>query len=137
MSEKTMTPQEGQEPSVLDLLLGSDLPRMDKDLPTAQFTVPRLNELAGRPVTFTLRALPYGRVRDLQRLREDADVHILLAGCVAPDLKDPRLQERFGGPTPADAVKHMLLPGEIADLAGEVERLTGYRRVTIEEVKNA
>ena len=137
MSEKTMTPPEAQEPSVLDLLLGSDLPRVDKDLPTAQFAVPRLSECAGHTVTFTLRALPYGRVRDLQRLREDADVHILLAGCVSPDLKDPRLLDRFGGATPADVVKHMLLPGEIADLAGEVERLTGYRRVTIEEVKNA
>jgi len=31
----------------------------------------------------------------------------------------------------------MLLPGEIADLSRAVERLCGYRMLTIEEVKNA
>lgn len=31
----------------------------------------------------------------------------------------------------------MLLPGEIADLSAAVERLSGYRRMTITEVKNA
>ena len=30
-----------------------------------------------------------------------------------------------------------VLPGEIADLSREVERLSGYRRATIEKVKNA
>ena len=30
----------------------------------------------------------------------------------------------------------MLLPGEIEDLARAIERLCGYRRLTIEEVKN-
>jgi len=38
---------------------------------------------------------------------------------------------------PADAVKKMLLAGEIADLSAAVERLSGYRRMTISEVKNA
>lgn len=54
-----------------------------------------------------------------------------------PDLKDPMLKERFGGATPAETVKAMLLPGEIEDLSRAVERLCGYRRATIEEVKNA
>ena len=44
--------------------------------------------------------------------------------------------EKFGGATPADTVKRMLLPGEIADLSAAVERLSGYRRMTISEVKN-
>lgn len=59
-----------------------------------------------------------------------------MAGCVEPDLKDPRLLEKFGGATPADVVKRMLLAGEIADLSAVVERLSGYRRATITEVKN-
>ena len=60
-----------------------------------------------------------------------------MAGCVEPNLKDERLLEKFGGATPADAVKKMLLAGEIADLSAAVERLSGYRRMTISEVKNA
>ena len=47
-----------------------------------------------------------------------------------------QLAEKYGGATPAETVKAMLLPGEIADLAIAVEKLSGYRRTTIEEVKN-
>ena len=87
-------------------------------------------------MVFTLRALPYGRVQEIKRLAEEADIQILLAGCVEPDLKAAALQKKFQGVTPAETVKAMLLPGEIADLAIAVEKLSGYRRTTIEEVRN-
>lgn len=79
----------------------------------------------------------YGRVQDISRLDQDAELQILLAGCIDPDLKSTPLQHKFGGITPAETLKAMLLPGEIADLSREVERLSGYRRATIEKVKNA
>lgn len=126
-----------QKKSVLDVLLGGTVPNMEKEIPTSRYRVDRLSDLAGQDVIFTLRALPYGRVHDLERFTQDSDIHILLAGCVDPDLKDPRLMEKFSGATPADTVKRMLLPGEIADLSAAVERLSGYRRMTISEVKNA
>lgn len=125
-----------EESSVLDFLLG-DAPDITQDLPEARYRVDRLSEQAGRDITFRLRALPYGRVQDLSRMTQEAEVAILLAGCVEPDLKDPRLLERFRAPTPAEAVKKLLLPGEIADLSRAVEQLTGYRRTTITEIKNA
>lgn len=123
-----------------DITLTADdvgtVPNVEKELPTAKYKVDRLSELAGHDVVFILRALPYGKTHDLARFTQDADVNILLAGCAEPDLKDPRLMEKFGGATPAEAVKRMLLPGEIADLGMAVEKLSGYRRVTITEVKN-
>lgn len=80
----------------------------------------------------------YGKVQKLREsLSDDVSVHILLQGCVEPDLKDPALKERYGGATPAETVKAMLLPGEIEDLSRAVEKLCGYRRTTIDEVKNA
>lgn len=137
MDKEMKTVEMEVTPSTLDLLLGKNVPAVGKSLPTARYNVPRLSEEAGAPVVFTLRALPYGRVQELRRLTEESDVQILLAGCVDPDLKAPALQEKFKGVTPAETIKNMLLPGEIADLSAAVERLTGYRRVTIEEVKNA
>ena len=134
---ETMKRNEDQSESVLDVLLGSTIPNVEKELPTGRYKVDRLSALSGHDVVFTVRALPYGKVHDLERFTQDSDVHILLAGCVEPDLKDPRLMEKFGGVTPADTVKRMLLPGEIADLSAAVERLSGYRRTTITEVKNA
>ena len=126
-----------QEASVLDLLLGKDVVDVSKSLPTARYEVPRLSKAAGAPVVFVLQALPYGRTQDMKRLTQDSELQILLAGCVEPDLKRAALQAKFGGVTPAETLKALLLPGEIADLSAAVERLSGYRRITIEEVKNA
>lgn len=131
----TMKAPEG-EGSVLDILLGGKVGNVERDLPTAKYRVDRLSELAGEDVVFTLGALPYGKVHDLERFTQDGDVNILLAGCREPDLRDRRLMEKFGAPTPAEAVKRLLLAGEIADLSQAVERLSGYRRTTITEVKN-
>ena len=49
---------DAQTPSVLDLLLGENIPNVLKDLPVAQYKVKRLSELAGADVVFTLRGLP-------------------------------------------------------------------------------
>ena len=119
---------------MLERLLSA--PNVQKELPEKRFALPRLGT-EEEPVIFTLRALPYGRVQELQELEKDVPVHILLAGCVEPGLKDPALMEHFGAATPAEAVKCLLLPGEIEDLSREVEKLSGYRRRTIEEIKNA
>lgn len=135
MAEKIKV-EDAEAPSVLDMLLGGTVPNIEKELPTALYEVERLSAAVEKPVVFTLRALPYGQVHDLERFTQDADVNILLAGCVEPNLKDPRLMEKYSAPTPAEAVKKLLLPGEIVDLSNAIERLTGYRRTTIKEVKN-
>lgn len=125
---------------MLDMLLRPNIPDVQKELPTAKYRVKRLSELAGEDVTFTLRALPYGRVTEIREgnsTKEDMEVQIVLAGVVEPELRSPQLMEHFGAPSCAEAVKSLLLPGEIVDLSLSVEKLCGYRRMTIEEVKNA
>lgn len=122
---------------ILRMLLAADATDVAKNLPTKRFEVPRLSKDVGTPVVFTLRALPYGRVQDIRAMKDtEQEVNILLGGCIDPDLKASELQEFYCVPTPVDAVRSLLLPGEISDLAMEVERLSGYRRRTIEEVKN-
>lgn len=137
MSEKINENAMEAPVSIVDLLLRPELPNVRRELPTKRFEIPRLSKLVGEKVVFTLRGLPYGRVQELRRLEEDSEIQILLSGCVEPELKDPRLLERYSAPTPADVVTAMLLPGEVADLSREVERLSGYRMLTIGEVKNA
>ena len=58
----------------------------------------------------------------MEEPRESAssDIHILLAGVVAPDLKDKRLREKFGGAMPAETAKAIFLPGEIGDISREM-----------------
>ena len=105
--------------SFLDMMLRPDAPDVQKALPRASYEVKRLSRLAGEPVALELRALPYGKAQELREA-----------------LKDERLAARFGGASPAETVKAMLLPGEIAELSRAVERLSGYRQNTIREIKN-
>ena len=137
MANEMTKAENNLQPSVLDLLLGGTIPNVEKDLPTASYKVDRLSAIAGHDVIFKLKALPYGKAHDIERFTQDVDVNILLAGCVEPDLKAKELKEKYGGATPAETVKAMLLPGEIEDLSRAVERLCGFRRITIDEVKNA
>lgn len=118
----------------LDLMLRPEVADVQKQLPTASYEVKRLSRLVGEPVVLELTGLPYGKAQELKDVGADQEVLILLAGC--PDLKAPALAEKFGGVTPAETVKKMLLPGEIADLSRAVERLCGYRQYTIREIKN-
>ena len=118
----------------LDLMLRPEVPSVKNEFPKAKYEVKRLSKLAGERVELQLQALPYGKTQQLKDMEQDQTIHILLAGC--PELTDSALTQKFGGATPVETVKAMLLPGEIEDLSHAVERLTGYRRTTIQEVKN-
>lgn len=124
--------------NVLDILLRPELPNVQKELPTAKYKIKRLSELLGEDVVFTLRALPYGKIDELrQGIGDDMSIQIVLAGVIDPNLRASELSQHFGGATPAETLKAMLLPGEIEDLSRAIERLCGYRTTTIEEIKNA
>lgn len=118
----------------LDMMLRPEIPSVQKELPRAKYEVKRLSRLAGEPVTLELYGLPYHKAQELKETETDQEVLVLLAGC--PELRDQAFANKFGGVTPSETVKAMLLPGEIADLSRAVERLTGYRKFTIQEVKN-
>jgi len=118
--------------NTLDLLLKMELPHP----PEKVVKLKRLSQICGAPVEFKLRALSYSKAAELtSSVMDDLNVHIILAGVVEPNLKDRGLLEKYGAATPAELVKKLLLPGEIESLAREIERLSGYRTNTIEEVK--
>lgn len=126
-----------QKTSVLDVLLRPDLPDLRKDLPEKKIELTRLSQIAGSPVIFTLRALTYQQVRELQEKREDRSAYAVLYGCVEPNWRNPNLLDQEKGlVTPIDAIKARLLPGEIEDLFTEIQLLSGYLRRTIADVKN-
>lgn len=125
--------------SVLDLLLRADLPDVRKALPEKRMEVKRLSELAGEPVVFTLRALSYREIRDIQdKRREDQAVSAVLYACKDPDWRDQRLLSAVSGAvTPLDVIQARLSPGEIDELYVEIQKLSGYINRTLREVKNA
>ena len=127
-----------EEMSTLDILLGNDLPDMRKKLPEKRVEVPRLSQEAGKPVIFTLRALSYDKVREIQdKPRSEQALYGVLYGCAEPNWKDSRLKDPGKSiVTPPDAIKAKLMSGEIDELYGEIQKLSGYLRRTLRDVKN-
>ncbi|QEY34615.1 hypothetical protein FL966_05860 [Caproiciproducens galactitolivorans] len=119
--------------NTLELLLKAEIP----NAPEKELKMKRLSKLCGGNVIFTIRALTYSRVAEIKESHnvEDMPVVIVLAGLKSPDLKSPELLAKYSVPTPAELLKKMLLPGEIEDLSREVEKLSGYRVSTVEEIK--
>lgn len=116
--------------SVTDILLRMDIPEPE----TKEFRVKRLSKLTGQDVIVKIRELTYSQTEDLKR-RDDTNVHICLEGVLEPDLKNKELMEKFKAETPAELVKKMLRSGEIEEISREIEKLSGFRMATIENVK--
>jgi len=120
--------------NVVDILLRMDIPQPQ----TKQYKHKRLSQLAGEDVIFTIQEIPYSRVAEIRRMHgdsEDLDLHIVLAGLKDPDPKNRDLNAKYGAATPAELIKKLLLPGEITDLSRQIEKLSGYRVQTLEEIK--
>lgn len=117
----------------LELLLKGD----KRLLPEKEIKIKRLSKECGGDVIFKLRALSYNSVADIKSSHadRDMDVHIILAGVISPDLKSEALKSKYNAITPAELVKNMLLAGEVEDISREIEKLSGYRVATVEEVK--
>ena len=83
-----------------------------------------------------LRTLSYDRVEEIKELHQkETSVYIVLEGVVAPDFRSKELREKYGCETTVDLIKRLLLPGEIEDISREIEKLSGYRVVTLKEIK--
>ena len=103
---------------ILDLLLRPETPDVQKDLPCGSYEVLRLSRLYGEPFVLELKDMA------------DYEIQTELAGDAAGIGKSPELLMAHG-PTPAEAVKSLLLPGEIRAVSIEVERLSGFRQTVV------
>lgn len=136
--------------SLVDKLLQLDVNKVTEK-PTKEFEIKRLSDIAGEKVLFKCQAIDGDTYADIQRKAIDIskkgtirDMKIFemqlmacVEGIVEPNLKDKKLLEHYGVPTPKELVKKMLLPGEIADLYNVVNELSGYETDDEEEdIKN-
>ncbi|MEG0018586.1 MAG: hypothetical protein RR724_07620, partial [Hydrogenoanaerobacterium sp.] len=87
------------------------------------------------PVVLELTAISYERVLTIRGQQDDLGVEILLEGVTAPELRNRKLMEKYKATTPEELIKKLFLPGEIEDIAREVEKLSGYRVTNIEDFK--
>lgn len=114
---------------ILDLLLRPETPDVQKNLPRGSYEVVRLSKLYQEPFVLELKGLPYGKALELRDM-EDAEIQTVLAGDASGVWRSSALLEAHG-PTPAEAVKSLLLPGEIRSVSIAVEQLSGYRKEVV------
>lgn len=114
------------EKTALDILLAGEkqLPVQEK-----QFRLKRLD------IVLTLKSLSYSRVQEIKKIGTDIQLHQVLAGVRDPDLKNQALLDHYGAATPIELVQLMFSAGEIEEICFEIDRLSGYRQVTLEAVK--
>ena len=114
---------------ILDLLLRPETQDVQKNLPRGSYEVLRLSQHYGEPFVLQLRGIPYARALELKDM-QDYEIQTVLAGDADGLWKSSELLA-VHGPTPAEAIKALLLPGEIRAIAVAVERLSGFRRTVL------
>ncbi len=97
--------------------------------------VTELSEAAGKPVYFKLKELDYNDCAYLKGKGEDMDAYIVCMGVSEPDLNCNEFSKSQGEAMPQDALKKYLSAGTIESLSREIQKLSGYRTVTVEDVK--
>lgn len=76
----------------------------------------------------TVRQMTYDEVERCIRQIEDRDINYILEATVSPNFRDPAwYQDKMDCATPVQALKKLLLHGEVTALAKVIDRLNGYR----------
>lgn len=133
--------------NITNILLKIDAQKVE--LPTKEFEIKRLTELAGEKVVFKLRALTQKQFEEVQEMSTDIDVQnqtsdvdvslmqleTILNGVASPSLRDKEVMDHYGVVTPYDLIKKLLLPGEISSLYDQISRLSAFNTGAVEEVK--
>ena len=133
--------------NTLELLMGMDYEKLT-EVPQKQIEIKRLSDIAGQPFIVTIQAIPGRRMMALSgssydkngalnyEKAYDANIRIVLAGVVDPELKNEDLQKAFGAPTPAVLVERIFKGGEIAMLSDEISHLSGFQNNAEDDIKN-
>lgn len=104
---------------------------------TEQFVHKRFSEQAGEDVVFTLQALSFDKLEEINRDHEDdSDVYIVLDGIKEPNLREESLLKKYkihGGYD--ELIKEIFLPGEIKRIATHVLALSGYRADSVKKLE--
>lgn len=85
-------------------------------------------------LTLTVKALPYDKVMG-NIGRKDANFHYILDSVVSPNLRDSEwYEDHMGCVTPVEALKKLLLAGEVSGLVKQLDQLNGYGSTAVQNV---
>lgn len=110
-----------------------------EDIKESVLVSKRFKDEKGGLLKFKIRAVTDSEMSDIQKIcmrtgkkgKVDFDVSkfnrlIAIKGCVDPKFEDAESIKGVGCVTPEDYIKKVMLPGEIATLAEQIQTLSGY-----------
>ena len=91
-------------------------------------------KIARLSLTLTVKSLSYDKVMG-NIGRKDANFHYILDSVVSPNLRDSEWYEKhMGCVTPVEALKKLLLAGEVSGLVKQLDQLNGYGSTAVQDV---
>jgi uncharacterized protein with GYD domain len=126
--------------SYIDLLLETDVEKL-KTNKQKKYEVKRLSKVLGEKFVITCVPLTQEQIVHIGEVAKDnADVklHAMVEACRIDGKKfnDKRLLEKFNVVAAKDVIKTLFLPGEIAEVYGLINDLSGFSKDAVTEVKN-
>lgn len=85
-------------------------------------------------LTLTVKSLSYDKMVGNMG-RKNANLHYILDSVVSPNLRDSEwYEDHMGCVTPVDALKKLLLAGEVNGLVKQLDQLNGYGSTAVQDV---
>lgn len=124
---------------IFDLLLETDAKKL-KASNSKDCEIKRLSDILGERFIVTCTPLTAEQIQyvgEVSKNNTEMKANIVLECCKleGKSLKSKELLEKFGVPTPIDALHKLFLPGEIYTLYETVNQLSGYNKDAVKEVK--
>lgn len=85
-------------------------------------------------LTLTVKSLSYDKMVENMG-RKNANLHYILDSVVSPNLRDSEwYEDHMGCVTPVEALKKLLLAGEVNGLVKQLDQLNGYGSAAVQDV---
>ena len=102
---------------------------------TKTIKIIELSEAAKKDVFFEIEELDYDDCAYIKGKGDDVDACIVCMGVKTPKLNSEEFAKSQGESMPQDALKKYLSAGTIESISREIQKISGYRVITVEDVK--
>lgn len=126
---------------IIDLLLETDMKKLQENN-KKEYEIKRLTNILGEKFTVTCQALTHEQVihiGEVSKTNAETKFNAIVEACKIEGKRfnNKELMDKFGVIKPIDLLDKLFLPGEISRLYDIVNKLSGYGKDVIEEVKNS
>ncbi len=127
--------------SIIDLLLETDVEKLQAKH-NKNYEIKRLSKVLGEKFVVTCYALTHEQVAhlgEISKTNTSMKLNAVLEACriEGKRFNNKELMDKFGVVTPTDLLNKLFLPGELYELYGIINTLSGYSKDAVREVKNS